>query len=91
MAPAAVATDPGPVNGHHVKPLSKSTTVENPNRNSNTKTSYHSSSTQQAIDDESAYAAHNYHPLPVVFSKAAGVSVWDPEGRWARFLDGMPR
>lgn len=23
----------------------------------------------------------SYHPLPVVFSKAKGVYVWDPEGR----------
>lgn len=23
----------------------------------------------------------SYHPLPVVFSKAKGIHVWDPEGR----------
>ncbi|KXS19891.1 ornithine aminotransferase [Gonapodya prolifera JEL478] len=27
------------------------------------------------------YSAHNYHPLPVVFAKAEGVYVWDPEGK----------
>ncbi|KAJ3363814.1 ornithine aminotransferase [Allomyces javanicus] len=27
------------------------------------------------------YGAHNYHPLPVVFSKAQGIHVWDPEGK----------
>eukprot|EP00274_Cyanoptyche_gloeocystis_P005078 CAMPEP_0196655358 /NCGR_PEP_ID=MMETSP1086-20130531/5112_1 /TAXON_ID=77921 /ORGANISM="Cyanoptyche gloeocystis , Strain SAG4.97" /LENGTH=432 /DNA_ID=CAMNT_0041987627 /DNA_START=56 /DNA_END=1354 /DNA_ORIENTATION=- len=27
------------------------------------------------------YGAHNYHPLPIVFSKAQGVHVWDPEGK----------
>jgi ornithine--oxo-acid transaminase len=27
------------------------------------------------------YAAHNYHPLPVVIARAKGVWVWDPEGR----------
>ncbi|MCA9754932.1 MAG: ornithine--oxo-acid transaminase [Candidatus Eisenbacteria bacterium] len=29
--------------------------------------------------------AHNYHPLPVVISKAEGVWVWDPEGR--KYMD----
>ncbi|KAI9884584.1 MAG: heme peroxidase [Watsoniomyces obsoletus] len=46
---------------------------------------YHATSTQQAIDDESRYAAHNYHPLPVVFARASGTSVWDPEGK--KYLD----
>lgn len=32
-----------------------------------------------ALDD--AYGAHNYHPLPVVISKASGCVVSDPEGR----------
>ncbi|OQB95033.1 MAG: Ornithine aminotransferase 2 [Spirochaetes bacterium ADurb.Bin110] len=27
------------------------------------------------------YGAHNYHPIPVVISKAKGCKVWDPEGR----------
>ncbi|KAK8056660.1 Ornithine aminotransferase [Apiospora rasikravindrae] len=42
---------------------------------------YHSSSTKSAIDAEHKLAAHNYHPLPVVFAKASGVDVWDPEGK----------
>lgn len=41
---------------------------------------YHSSSSEQAMGDEARFAAHNYHPLPVVFAKASGCSVWDPEG-----------
>ncbi|THV43923.1 hypothetical protein BGAL_0812g00020 [Botrytis galanthina] len=41
---------------------------------------YHSTSTASAIHDEHAYAAHNYHPLPIVFARASGSSVWDPEG-----------
>lgn len=45
----------------------------------------HASSTADAIASESEHAAHNYHPLPVVFSKAKGVDVWDPEGR--HYLD----
>ena len=46
---------------------------------------FHVSSTSEAIELETALAAHNYHPLPIVFSRAAGVHVWDPEGR--RYLD----
>lgn len=30
---------------------------------------------------EAEYSAHNYHPLPVVFDRAAGALVWDPEGK----------
>ncbi|BDW91397.1 ornithine--oxo-acid transaminase [Allomuricauda sp. XS_ASV26] len=36
---------------------------------------------QQAIDLENKYGAHNYHPLPVVLSKGDGVYVWDVEGK----------
>ena len=46
--------------------------------------SYHSASSAHAIAAESAYAAHNYHPLPVVFSRAQGVDVWDPEGVFSK-------
>ena len=42
---------------------------------------YHASSTDEAIQSEHTHAAHNYHPLPIVFSRAAGCSVWDPEGK----------
>ncbi len=42
---------------------------------------------QQAIDLEDKYGAHNYHPLPVVLSKGEGVYVWDVEGnRYYDFL-----
>jgi ornithine--oxo-acid transaminase len=34
---------------------------------------------------ENQYGAHNYHPIPVVISKAKGVWVWDPEGR--KYMD----
>ncbi len=34
---------------------------------------------------ENTYGAHNYHPIPVVISKAKGVWVWDPEGR--KYID----
>ncbi|KAL1957524.1 hypothetical protein VTO42DRAFT_5750 [Malbranchea cinnamomea] len=46
---------------------------------------YHASSTDAAIAAEREYAAHNYHPLPVVFARASGTTVWDPEGR--KYLD----
>lgn len=46
---------------------------------------YHAASTEEAIRTEKDYAAHNYHPLPVVFARAQGTSVWDPEGR--HYLD----
>ncbi|KAL3428270.1 ornithine aminotransferase [Phlyctema vagabunda] len=42
---------------------------------------YHSTSSAAAIEAEHKYAAHNYHPLPVVFARALGSSVWDPEGK----------
>jgi len=41
--------------------------------------SYHTTSSKQALDLEREHAAHNYHPLPMVFAKAKGVHVWDPE------------
>ncbi|MGB1507287.1 MAG: ornithine--oxo-acid transaminase [Crocinitomicaceae bacterium] len=37
--------------------------------------------TQEYIDIEDKYGAHNYHPLPVVLSKGDGVYVWDVEGK----------
>ncbi len=40
---------------------------------------------QQAIDLENKYGAHNYHPLPVVLSRGEGVFVWDVEGK--RYYD----
>ncbi|WP_457615581.1 ornithine--oxo-acid transaminase [Lutibacter sp.] len=40
---------------------------------------------QQAIDLENKYGAHNYHPLPVVLTKGEGVYVWDVEGK--RYYD----
>ncbi|KAH6980883.1 pyridoxal phosphate-dependent transferase [Ilyonectria sp. MPI-CAGE-AT-0026] len=40
-----------------------------------------------AITVEYQFAAHNYHPLPVVFARAEGVNVWDPEGR--QYLDSL--
>jgi ornithine--oxo-acid transaminase len=41
--------------------------------------------TQEFIDLESAYGAHNYHPLDVVISRAEGVWVYDVDGK--KYLD----
>ncbi|MBP6334141.1 MAG: ornithine--oxo-acid transaminase [Bacteroidia bacterium] len=41
--------------------------------------------TEIAIEKESLYGAHNYHPLPVVLERGEGVFVWDVEGK--RFYD----
>jgi ornithine--oxo-acid transaminase len=38
-----------------------------------------------AIDLEHAKSAHNYHPIPVVISRAKGVYMWDIEGK--KYLD----
>ncbi|QNF35733.1 ornithine--oxo-acid transaminase [Adhaeribacter swui] len=38
-------------------------------------------SSQQAIDLEEKYGAHNYHPLPVVLARGQGVYLWDVEGK----------
>ncbi|MCL2511299.1 MAG: ornithine--oxo-acid transaminase [Bacteroidales bacterium] len=35
---------------------------------------------QQLMEMEARYGAHNYHPLPVVLSKGRGAKVWDAEG-----------
>ncbi|MDR2972122.1 MAG: ornithine--oxo-acid transaminase [Bacteroidales bacterium] len=37
-------------------------------------------SSQQAIELEDKYGAHNYHPLPVVLAKGEGPFMWDVEG-----------
>ena len=38
-------------------------------------------SSENIIDLEYKFGAHNYHPLPVVLNKGKGVFVWDVEGR----------
>ncbi len=37
--------------------------------------------TQNYIEREAKFGAHNYHPLPVVLEKGEGVFVWDVEGK----------
>lgn len=44
---------------------------------------------QEYINREEAYGAHNYHPLPVVLERGEGVFVWDVEGKkYYDFLSG---
>lgn len=73
MAPSAI--DNGtPSNGTALKATARSfhpTGTPDPSR-------YHVSSSEAAYSTEHQYAAHNYHPLPIVFARASGVSVWDP-------------
>ena len=38
-------------------------------------------SSEQAMELENKYGAHNYHPLPVVLAKGEGIHVWDVEGK----------
>lgn len=45
--------------------------------------------TQEYIDLEEQYGAHNYHSLPVVLDRGEGVFVWDVENkRYYDFLSG---
>lgn len=48
-----------------------------------------SEKTQHHLELEEKYGAHNYHPLPVVLEKGAGVFVWDVDGKkYYDFLSG---
>lgn len=79
-------------NDDNMAPIALNETTANANGTPNKPTTeqlktskYHASSSDEAIHAEHAYAAHNYHPLPIVFAKAQGTKVWDPEGR--EYLD----
>lgn len=48
-----------------------------------------STATNYFLELEEQYGAHNYHPLPVVLSRGAGVHVWDVDNkRYYDFLSG---
>eukprot|EP00300_Choanocystis_sp_HF-7_P003429 c12625_g1_i1.p1 GENE.c12625_g1_i1~~c12625_g1_i1.p1 ORF type:complete len:496 (-),score=116.51 c12625_g1_i1:68-1555(-) len=47
-----------------------------------TTTQSESLSSAELIALDEAYGAHNYHPIPIVFSRASGSRVWDPEGAY---------
>ena len=48
-----------------------------------------SSKSAYYLELEEKFGAHNYHPLPVVISKAKGCEMWDVEGKkYFDFLSG---
>jgi ornithine--oxo-acid transaminase len=50
---------------------------------------HHMSTSTYFMDLEGKHGAHNYHPLPVVISKASGCEVWDVDGKkYFDFLSG---
>ena len=80
MAPMAVESH---VNGADSNLNAKAATFTPPTQSS--ASAYHASSSKEAMSTEASFAAHNYHPLPIVFAKAQACSVWDPEGK--HYLD----
>lgn len=47
------------------------------------------SKSEELIEKEYRFGAHNYHPLPVVLERGEGIYVWDVEGkRYFDFLSG---
>ncbi|RMZ80613.1 hypothetical protein DV738_g2566, partial [Chaetothyriales sp. CBS 135597] len=82
MAPSAVPVVEA-TNGHGKSQLP----VKQQDQSSSAPDKYnvHASSSDEAIHAEHVYAAHNYHPLPIVFARALGTKVWDPEGK--EYLD----
>ena len=84
MAPMATQTTNSHVNGTNGTTL-KATAPSFYPTGTPDPSQYHAASTDEAISSEHTYAAHNYHPLPIVFARASGTSVWDPEGK--HYLD----
>ena len=83
MSPTAVLTSNA--NGAALPSSNVPDKVTNSSATSMSTSRYHTTSTEEALASEHQYAAHNYHPLPVVFARASGTSVWDPEGK--HYLD----
>ncbi|KAG8916106.1 ornithine aminotransferase, partial [Tulasnella sp. 408] len=52
-----------------------------PNNAASTSGQSENLSSKDIMTLEHLYGAHNYHPLPIVFDRAEGAKVWDPEGR----------
>ncbi|KAK0365427.1 ornithine aminotransferase [Friedmanniomyces endolithicus] len=90
MAPMAIDEDTqtnGHTNGHANGngTLNAKAATFTPSTSASPSSPYHAASSASAMDTEAAFAAHNYHPLPIVFAKGSGCSVWDPEGK--HYLD----
>ena len=67
MAPGTIQNDANAANGNNtaLKPTARSfhpTGTPDPAK-------YHASSSNEAIQTEAAFAAHNYHPLPIGLSR----------------------
>ncbi|KAJ6578727.1 pyridoxal phosphate-dependent transferase [Mycena vulgaris] len=69
MSPTAIAYTPTNGNGKHQVTKAKNGAAPLPHLTS-----------ADVIRLEHEHGAHNYHPLPVVFDRALGAKVWDPEG-----------
>lgn len=67
------------------EPMAKKLKTSDPKDSANGAGSVKVTKSAQTMQMENEYSAHNYHPLPVVFSRALGAKVWDPEGR--EYLD----
>lgn len=81
MSPSAVSKATAVPEGNGLKVNAK--TLHS--NGSSVSSRFHASSTDGAIKTEGAYAAHNYHPMPIVFASASGCTVTDPEGK--QYLD----
>lgn len=79
MAPSGTTFSPSSTSTFH-EPMTKIKTSDPANGPGTVKVT-----SVQAMALEHRYSAHNYHPLPVVFARALGAKVWDPEGR--EYLD----
>ena len=84
MPPIATSTADSLSNGHDGTTLKGVASGGRPSATA-IPSQYHSTSTDEAIHAEHAHAAHNYHPLPIVFARASGTRVRDPEGK--EYLD----
>ena len=82
MAPPIATSS---LNGSHEAADVERSGVKRAAQDGNPHDVFHVSSTDDAMNTEATYAAHNYHPLPIVFARAQGCRVWDPEGR--EYLD----
>lgn len=68
-------------NDKHASTSAHHSTNGNGSTNGHDASQSHHLTSQGCMDLEEEYSAHNYHPLPIVFSRAKGARVWDPEGK----------
>ncbi|KAI0262693.1 pyridoxal phosphate-dependent transferase [Gloeopeniophorella convolvens] len=80
MAPVALYTNDSAAVRHTNGKNPSTAAVPAESRAQSKDTAVHLSSAD-VIRLEHEFGAHNYHPLPVVFDRALGAKVWDPEGK----------